>query len=70
MTDLAATTTRDRDEVFVEFTRSICPVCKRVIDAEVNIRDGGVYLRKRCPEHGPFEALTCSDAEWYWRRCA
>ncbi len=65
MTDLAATTTTDRDEVFVEFTRSICPVCKRVIDAEVNIRDGGVYLRKRCPEHGPFEALTCSDAEWY-----
>ena len=55
----------DRDEVFVEFTRSVCPVCRRVIDAEVNIRRGGVYLRKRCPEHGEFEALTCSDAAWY-----
>jgi uncharacterized radical SAM superfamily Fe-S cluster-containing enzyme len=65
VTSPVAATQQDRDEVFVEFTRSICPVCKRVIDAEVNIRDGGVYLRKRCPEHGPFEALTCSDAEWY-----
>ncbi len=55
----------DRDEVFLELTRSICPVCKRVIDAEVNIREGRVILRKRCPEHGPFEALVYSDAELY-----
>ncbi len=55
----------DRDEVFLEFTRSICPVCKRVIDAEVNVRDNRVILRKRCPEHGLFEALVYSDAELY-----
>jgi 7,8-dihydro-6-hydroxymethylpterin dimethyltransferase len=24
---------RDRDEVFVEYTKSICPVCKVVVDA-------------------------------------
>jgi hypothetical protein len=29
---------RDRDEVFVEYTKSICPVCKVVLDAQVNIR--------------------------------
>jgi 7,8-dihydro-6-hydroxymethylpterin dimethyltransferase len=55
----------DRDEVFLEFTRSICPVCKRVIDAEVNVRHNRVILRKRCPEHGEFEALVYSDAETY-----
>jgi hypothetical protein len=55
----------DRDEVFLELTRSICPVCKTVIDAEVNARDGRVYLRKRCREHGPFEALVYSDADLY-----
>jgi 7,8-dihydro-6-hydroxymethylpterin dimethyltransferase len=55
----------DRDEVFLELTRSICPVCKRVIDAEVNARDGRVYLRKRCSEHGEFEALVYSDADMY-----
>lgn len=34
-------------------------------DAEVNIRGDRVYLRKRCPEHGPFEALVYSDARMY-----
>jgi uncharacterized radical SAM superfamily Fe-S cluster-containing enzyme len=56
---------RDRDEVFIEFTKSICPVCKVVVDAHVNIRAGKVYLRKRCREHGWFEALVYGDAEAY-----
>ncbi len=55
----------DRDEVFLELTRSVCPVCKRVIDAELNARDNRVILRKRCPEHGEFEALVYSDADLY-----
>ncbi len=58
----------DRDEVFLEYTKSICPVCKAVIDAEVNIRDNRVFLRKRCPDHGRFEALVYSDAELYMRQ--
>ncbi|WP_306371428.1 radical SAM protein [Nocardiopsis sp. CC223A] len=56
---------RDRDEIFVEFTKSICPVCKVVVDAQVNIRDNKVYLRKRCKEHGWFEALVYGDAQLY-----
>jgi tetraether lipid synthase len=55
----------DRDEVFLEYTKSICPVCKAVIDAEVNIRHDKVYLRKRCREHGSFEALLYGDAQMY-----
>src|SRR5919108_560834 len=58
----------DRDEVFLEYTKSICPVCKAVVDAEVNIRDNRVLLRKRCPQHGRFEALVYSDAELYLRQ--
>lgn len=56
---------RDRDEVFLEYTKSICPVCKVVVDAQVNIRDDKVYLRKRCREHGTFEALVYGDARMY-----
>ncbi|BCI92808.1 radical SAM protein [Mycobacterium persicum] len=56
---------RDRDEVFLEYTRSICPVCKVVIDAQVNVRGGKVYLRKRCRDHGEFEALVYGDAQMY-----
>jgi tetraether lipid synthase len=55
----------DRDEVFLEYTKSICPVCKAVVDAEINVRDDKVYLRKRCRDHGSFEALVYSDAELY-----
>jgi hypothetical protein len=55
----------DRNEIFIEFTKSICPVCKTVIDAEVNIRDGRVLMRKRCRTHGSFEALVYSDASLY-----
>jgi uncharacterized radical SAM superfamily Fe-S cluster-containing enzyme len=55
----------DRAEVFLEYTKSICPVCKRVIDAEVNVRDDRVYLRKRCRDHGWFEALLYGDAHMY-----
>ncbi len=56
---------RDRDEVFVEYTKSVCPVCKVVVDAQVNIRSGKVYLRKRCRDHGWFEALVYGDAQAY-----
>ena len=56
---------QDRDEIFVEYTKSICPVCKVVVDAQVNIRNDKVYLRKRCREHGTFEALVYGDAQMY-----
>jgi tetraether lipid synthase len=64
-TDQLPQTKRDRDEVFVEYTKSICPLCKAVVDAQVNIRDGKVYLRKRCRDHGEFEALVYGDAQMY-----
>ena len=54
-----------RDHLFYELTRSLCPECKRVVDAQTLIRDGAVYLRKHCPEHGWHEALASSDAGWY-----
>jgi hypothetical protein len=55
----------DRDEVFLECTKSICPICKAVVEAEINVRDSKVWLRKRCRDHGLFEALVYSDAELY-----
>lgn len=60
---------QDADYVFYELTRSICPHdgCRRVIDAQILLRDNKVYMRKRCPEHGPFEALVYGDAEAYTR---
>jgi uncharacterized radical SAM superfamily Fe-S cluster-containing enzyme len=56
---------KDADYVFFELTRSICPECRRVIDAQILLRDNKVYQRKRCPEHGQFEGLVYSDAQAY-----
>ena len=55
----------DADYVFYELTRSICPDCRRVVDARIILRDNKVYMRKRCPDHGPFEALVYGDAQAY-----
>jgi len=56
---------RDADYVFYELTRSICPECRRVVDAHILLRDNKVYMRKRCPEHGIFEGLVYGDAQAY-----
>jgi hypothetical protein len=56
---------RDADYVFHELTRSICPHCRRVIDAKILLRDNKVYMSKRCPACGPYTALVYGDAKAY-----
>jgi len=51
--------------LFLDTSRSLCPTCRQVVDAEVVARDNRVILRKRCPEHGWTEALLSSDLTWY-----
>jgi hypothetical protein len=46
-------------------TQSICPRCKRVLEAELRERDGRVVLSRSCPEHGRFEAVVYGDARRY-----
>jgi hypothetical protein len=61
----AAEPKKDAGYVFYELTRSICPLCRLVVDGHVLIRDNKVYLRRRCPDHGVFEALVYGDAQLY-----
>jgi 7,8-dihydro-6-hydroxymethylpterin dimethyltransferase len=61
----AAERPHSHDSVFLELTRSVCPVCRCDVEAEVVAREGRVYLRKRCADHGRFEALVYGDAERY-----
>lgn len=56
---------KDADYLFYELTRSICPDCRKVIDAQVVLRDNKVYMRKRCPQCGSFESLVYGDAKAY-----
>ena len=48
-------------------TNSICPECKRLVVSEHYEKDGKVYSRKTCPEHGDFDDLIWGDAGMYLR---
>jgi uncharacterized radical SAM superfamily Fe-S cluster-containing enzyme len=46
-------------------TKSICPRCGVLLDAELAVRAGRVVLSRSCPEHGEFAAVVYGDAERY-----
>jgi len=46
-------------------TKSLCPECKKVIDATVYEENGQMLLKKNCPEHGTFTDVYWSDAALY-----
>lgn len=56
---------RTADSIFYELTRSMCPECRQIIDAQIHLKNNRVIMRKRCPTHGWFEALISSDADAY-----
>src|SRR6185437_7904168 len=56
-----------RDYTYLGTTRSLCPRCRRLVDAKIVVRNRRVYFRKRCPEHGSIEDFVCSDVAFYDR---
>jgi hypothetical protein len=40
---------KDAGYVFYELTRSICPKCRKVIDAKTVLRENKVFMVKRSP---------------------
>ncbi len=55
------------DYTFLGTTRSLCPRCRRLVEAKIIVRKGRVYFRKNCPEHGICEDFVCSDVAYYDR---
>ncbi len=48
-------------------TKSLCPVCSKVIPATIYEEDGKIWYKKTCPEHGEFKDIYYGDAEvWHW----
>ncbi|GIW98721.1 MAG: hypothetical protein KatS3mg111_2054 [Pirellulaceae bacterium] len=56
-----------RDYRFLGTTESLCPECLRLVSAKILDRDGRVYFRKFCPQHGVREDFVCADATAYDR---
>ena len=53
------------EETVLGSTKSICPQCGRLLEAELRNRDGKVVLARRCPDHGEFTAVVYGDAARY-----
>ena len=53
--------------MLIKTTRSLCPTCNSVIDAEVVEEDNKIMLHSTCPEHGKFNNLYWSDPVLYHR---
>jgi len=53
--------------MLIKKTRSLCPTCRTVVDAEIVEEEGKVWLKRTCPAHGSFRHLYWSDAEMYHR---
>ena len=54
-------------EKLVKNTASLCPECLRLLPAVVFERDGKVWIRRVCPEHGEIEEVYWGDAKLFDR---
>ena len=48
-------------------TQSICPDCNRILPATIFERDGKIWIRKTCSDHGEIEELYFGSADMYYK---
>jgi len=53
--------------MMIKKTRTLCPSCNTVLDAEIVEEEGKIWLRRTCKEHGDFRNLYWSDPVMYHR---
>jgi uncharacterized radical SAM superfamily Fe-S cluster-containing enzyme len=53
--------------MLIKKTKSLCPVCNKVIEADIVEENGAIWLHRSCPGHGAFHDLYWSDANMYRR---
>jgi len=46
-------------------TRSVCPTCHGVVEAEIFCKDGAVLMEKTCPEHGKSYVVLSREVRYY-----
>ena len=49
----------------IKDTKSLCPECLKILPAEIFERDGKVWIKKECSQHGEFEDLYWGDYQMY-----
>ncbi|MCP8313488.1 MAG: radical SAM protein, partial [archaeon] len=51
----------------IKETQSICPECNKVLPAEIFEKDGKVWIKRECQEHGKVEELYWGSYDMYLR---
>jgi len=51
----------------IEYTLSLCPECRSLLRAVVYEKEGKVFIKKKCPDHGEFEEIYWEDSRLYYR---
>ena len=54
-------------EKHVRVVSTLCPYCQRLLPGRIVERDGKIYIRRVCPEHGEIEELYYGDSKLYYR---
>jgi len=68
MAQIAELETREKGKrKLVTKTRSICPECNRILEADVVEEEQRIKIYKTCPKHGEFDDLYFGDADMYYR---
>ncbi len=55
----------EKGEELVSITQSVCPYCYRTLPAAIVERDGKLYIKRVCPEHGVVDEVYYEDVEIY-----
>lgn len=47
-------------------TKSLCPLCKKLLEAEIFEEKGSMFMKKNCPNHGEFKVKIAKYA-WFYK---
>ena len=53
--------------MIIKKTKSLCPICLKPLEAEVYEKEGKIWIKKECDEHGKFKNTYWSDSDIYNR---
>lgn len=55
----------NRDYIYYDYTKSMCPECLHLVDAKIVFRDEKVWMLKHCKMHGDSKVMIADDVEYY-----
>lgn len=55
----------NRDYIYYDYTKSVCPECLHLCDAKIVFQNEKVWMLKNCKQHGESKVMIADDVEYY-----